>query len=220
MFSNLKRLALPVSVLQVSAVTLAVTGAISVTKTSPAVAQTVVCIPAGQKVTGSTNQKALTAAKNSLKAFKIPGTIQTFEREANVQYEFQGNNDSDSAKDFEVDIIDDAADNKTEEVEVLVASSKVTSAVKSAFGKLVPVNSRTVLCIEKSIRPQPGPRVLNPSKPGPVAVYFEIAYRCTSKVTYPASAPREEIDRTCQKGEINEADIRSDGKVEKIKKFS
>lgn len=220
MFSSLKRLALPVSVLQVSAVTLAVTGAISATKTSPAVAQSFVCIPAGKKITSSTNQKALSAAKNSLKAFKIPGTIQTFTRESGEAYEFQGSNDKDSAKEIEVDIVDDASDKKTEEVEVLVAYSSVPSAVKSAFSKLVPGNSRTVLCIEKSIRPQPGPRVLNTSKPGAVAVYYELAYRCTKKVTYPASAPRDEIDRTCQKGEVNEAVFKSNGKLDEIKAFS
>lgn len=219
MFSSLKRLALPVSILQISAATLAITGAISATKTSLVNAQTFVCIPPGQAVSNPSSAR-VTVAKNSLKAFNIAGTIQTFTADPGETFEFQGSNDSDSAKEIEVDIIDDAVDNKTEEIEVLVASSSVDAAARSAFGSIIPVNRRTVLCIEKSIRPQPGPRVLSTTNPGVVSVFFEIAYRCTSRHTYPASVALDGIDRVCQPGEVNEAVINRNGTIDEIKEFS
>ncbi len=217
--SRLKRCALAVSALQVSALTLAFTGAISASKTSPAAAQQAfVCIGAGRTPVPTALRNRATAALN---AYGIRGANQfTFTSDPEF-FEVQANIDADAQKDVEVDIVNDNTDNKIEEVERLIAFGNIPNAVETRFNNLVRPNNRNILCVEQSRNPQPAPRPVPPASP--VSVKYEIAYRCTSQFNYPSSVPNsklDDVDRTCRAGEINEAEIQSDGTLIRIKEFS
>lgn len=220
MFSNsrLKRWALPVSALQVSAVALAITGAVSASKTSPAVAQQFVCISAGNSPVPTTIRNR---ANNALQAYGINNANQfTFTSDPEF-FEVQANTDSDAAKEVEVDIVNDSSDNKIEEVERLVSFNSAPTAVRNRLNNIVPPAHRSILCVERSISPEPNPRVVPPANPS--STKFEIAYRCTSQVTYPSSVPNSKLDgvnRTCTPGEVNEAEFETNGTLIRIKQFS
>lgn len=215
---HLKRYALAVSALQVSAVTFAVTGVISASKTSPALAQQFVCISAGQSNVPTALRNRATAALN---AYGVSNPNQfTFTSDPDF-FEVQANTDSDGAKEVEVDIVNDSSDNKIEEVERLVALSSAPTVVRNRFSSIVPTARRSVLCVERSVSPEPNPRVVPPANPS--SVKYEIAYRCTRQVTYPSSVPNSKLDginRVCTAGEVNEAEFQTNGTLIRIKQFS
>lgn len=216
---HLKCYALAVSALQVSAVTLTITGAVSVSKTSPAVAQQFVCISPGQPNVPTALRNRAVAALN---AYGITNINQfTFTSDPEF-FEVQGNQDSDAAKEVEVDIVNDSSDNKIEEVERLVSFSSAPTVVRNRFNGIVPTSNRSLLCVERSISPAPNPRVVPPANP--ISVKYEIAFRCTRQFNYPSSVPSSRldgVDRTCRVGEINEAEIQSsNGALIRIKEFS
>lgn len=215
---RLKFSALAVSALQVSAFTFAITGAISASKTSPAAAQQFVCISAGQP---NPPDRVVTAARRALAAYGVNNPNQfTFTSDPEF-IEVQANTDSDAAKEVEVDIVNDANDNRIEEVERLVSLSSAPTAVRNRFSNVVPTARRNLLCVERSVNPAPGPRPVPPANPS--AVKYEIAYRCTSQITYPASvsgAQLDGVDRVCRVGEVNEIEIQNDGDLIRIKEFS
>lgn len=176
------------------------------------------CITPGQS---SPPDRVVTAATRALAAYGVNNPNQfTFTSDPEF-IEVQANIDSDAAKDVEVDIVNDANDNRIEEVERLVALSSAPTAVRNRFSNVVPTARRSVLCVERSISPAPGPRPVPPANPS--TGKHEIAYRCTSQFSYPASvsgAQLDGVDRVCRVGEVNEIEIQNDGDLIRIKEFS
>jgi len=206
MFSSSNRWALSISTLAIT-----VAGTFSSLNAAVVVAPTAACrqgdiVGAAVSTAPATQRNAAQAASNAYSAPDVPLTRFIRQTTAGVStLEFEGEIAADNFCNLEVDVI--ANTRNVEEIEEQIPgpaySSQVPAVVRQRLQRELP-NYR-ITFIERSTRPQPGPRPVPPLSPS--RVIYEIEGSCTG--TNPIPGPT--TGNYCINGQSGEAQISSDG---------
>jgi hypothetical protein len=206
MFSKSNRWAL-----SISTVAITVVGTFSSLNAAVTVSPTAGCrqgdiVGAGVSTAPAIQRSAAQAASNAYSTPDVPLTRFTRQTSGGVStVELEGEIGADNFCNLEVDVI--ANTRNIEEIEEQIPgsaySSRVPAAVRQRLQQQLP-NYR-ITFIEKSTRPQPGPRPVPPLTPN--RVVYEIEGDCTG--TNPIPGPT--AGNYCVNGQSGEAQISSDG---------
>ena len=206
MFSSSNRWALSISTLAMT-----VAGTFSSLNAAVVVAPTAACrqgdiVGAGVSTAPATQGNAAQAASNAYSAPDVPLTRFIRQTTAGVStLEFEGEIAADNFCNLEVDVI--AGTRNIEEIEEQIPgsaySSRVPAVVRQRLQRELPNYSITF--IERSTRPQPGPRPVPPLSPS--RVVYEIEGRCTGANPIPGPT----AGNYCINAQSGEAQISSDG---------